>query len=223
MTYLQSSLCVFKLSKVVLAVADLLEAEEEEEGEEEGAPDQAGSRLSGDDGYSRRSWDPPARDQAAPPFNVPAGLKPDLSVYVVGLERSASTFQLRSKVSEMFSMCGPLASVTVDQDSEGQITGRAFVAFRNPNAKLRALQLDGVQLGGQRVSVADMGILVAEPAPAGGTPGGVRPPPGGWKSLGDESDTVFVKGLDTSFSEDELRLALYEAFGECGRIVQVSV
>ena len=44
---------------------------------------------------------------------------------------------------------------------------------------------------------------------------------GGWEALGDDSNTVFVKGLDSGLSESVLRQGLLEAFGTCGAIRQV--
>jgi len=160
---------------------------------------------------------------------------PALTVAVTGLDARAPQGEVEARLRDVFSMCGGVTGVALALPGGAGRRGggrAAFIAFATPAAKQRALQLDGIAVAGARVAVADAAAAAGRPGAAPGAAPGAdgspparlpppKEPPGGWRPLGGEGDTVFVKGLDASLGEEALREGLAAAFGAAGEIRQI--
>ncbi|CAN0425508.1 unnamed protein product [Ascophyllum nodosum] len=99
------------------------------------------------------------------------------------------------EVKNFFKACGKIESIEQPKDSGGRSSGAAFVTFDNIAAALKAIEMDGQELGGRWLKIT---MAIQKPKPDGCT-------------------TVFIGNLSWSLDEYTVR----QIFRECGDIKSV--
>ncbi|KAL8100553.1 uncharacterized protein LOC141684728 [Apium graveolens] len=115
-----------------------------------------------------------------------------------------------SDVENFFKDAGEVAEIRLASDREGKFKGFGHVEFATAEAAQEALKLNGGDFLGRPVKL-DLAREKGAYTPASGN---------GAKAQG---QTVFVRGFDTSDSEEQIRGALEKHFGSCGDISRVSI
>ncbi|MCF6814737.1 hypothetical protein L3H39_11005, partial [Corynebacterium sp. MC-16] len=123
----------------------------------------------------------------------------------------------RADVEGFFKDAGEVVDVRFATDDTGKFKGFGHVEFATAAAAQKALGLNGQQLFNRELRID----LARER-------GAYTPNSSNWnnssqKSGRGQSQTVFVRGFDTSLGEDEIRGSLQEHFGSCGDITRVSI
>ncbi|XP_017230474.1 nucleolin 1 isoform X2 [Daucus carota subsp. sativus] len=119
-----------------------------------------------------------------------------------------------SDVEDFFRNAGEIGDVRLAEDRDGKFKGFGHVEFATAEAAQDALKLNGADFMGRPIKL-DMAREKGAYTPASGNDKG-------GKAQG-QSQTVYVKGFDTSDGEDQVRSALEKHFGSCGDIKRVSI
>ncbi|XP_054809986.1 nucleolin 1-like isoform X2 [Prosopis cineraria] len=129
------------------------------------------------------------------------------TVFVGNLSYSVERVDLEN----LFKDCGEIIDIRLATDREGRFKGFGHVEFATQEAARNALKLNGNELLRQyiRLDLANEKIVHSSSSRDGS--GSV------------ESQTVFVRGFDTSLREDEIRNSLEEHFSSCGVISRISI
>lgn len=117
-----------------------------------------------------------------------------------------------SDVENFFKDVGEIAEIRLASDREGKFKGFGHVEFATAEAAQEALKLNGGDFLGRQIKLD----LAREK-------GAYTPASGNDNSGKAQGQTVFVRGFDTSDSEDKIRSALEKHFGSCGDISRVSI
>ncbi|KAK4252739.1 hypothetical protein QN277_014349 [Acacia crassicarpa] len=122
----------------------------------------------------------------------------------------------RADLENLFKDCGDILDIRLATDREGRFKGFGHVEFATPEAAQNALKLNGTKLLRQyiKLDLANEKIVHSSNSSIGGN----RDDSGNV-----ESQTVFVRGFDTSLREDEIRTSLEEHFKSCGIISRISI
>ncbi|KAI9075601.1 hypothetical protein K1719_042443 [Acacia pycnantha] len=122
----------------------------------------------------------------------------------------------RADLENLFKDCGDILDIRLATDREGRFKGFGHVEFATPEAAQNALKLNGNKLLRQyiKLDLANEKIVHSSNSSIGGN----RDDSGNV-----ESQTVFVRGFDTSLREDEIRTSLEEHFKSCGIISRISI
>lgn len=121
-----------------------------------------------------------------------------------------------SDVENFFKDAGEVAEIRLASDREGKFKGFGHVEFATAEAAQEALKLNGADFLGRQIKL-DMAREKGAYTPASGNENSHQK---GGKAQG---QTVFVRGFDTSDSEEQIRSALEKHFGSCGNISRVSI
>ncbi|XP_028773842.1 nucleolin 2 [Neltuma alba] len=117
---------------------------------------------------------------------------------------------------KLFKDCGEIIDIRLATDREGRFKGFGHIEFATYEAAQTALKLNGSELLRQyiRLDLAHEKIVHSFNS-------GIH---GNTENSGSvESQTVFVRGFDTSLREDEIRTSLGEHFSSCGLISRISI
>ncbi|XP_062090040.1 nucleolin 1 isoform X10 [Humulus lupulus] len=124
----------------------------------------------------------------------------------------------QSDVENFFKSAGEVADVRIAYNDEGRMKGFGHVEFTTSEAAKKALELNGQELLGRGLRL-DLAREKGQNATA--TP--YNKERGSFQQSGGKSNTVYIRGIDTSVGEDEIRSSLQEQFGECGEITRISI
>ncbi|XP_028766984.1 nucleolin 1 isoform X3 [Neltuma alba] len=122
----------------------------------------------------------------------------------------------RADLENLFKDCGEIIDIRLATDREGRFKGFGHIEFATYEAAQTALKLNGSELLRQyiRLDLAHEKIVHSFNS-------GIH---GNTENSGSvESQTVFVRGFDTSLREDEIRTSLGEHFSSCGLISRISI
>ncbi|XP_008797245.2 polyadenylate-binding protein RBP47-like [Phoenix dactylifera] len=139
-----------------------------------------------------------------------ADVAPDHSIFVGDLASDVTDAMLQEIFASRYpSVKG--AKVVIDANT-GRSKGYGFVRFRNDNEKTLALtEMNGVFCSGRPMRIGPATPRKSSGGSGNGVPG---------QSHGDSTNTtVFVGGLDTNVSEDDLR----QVFSQYGEIASVKI
>ncbi|XP_050372047.1 nucleolin 1-like isoform X3 [Argentina anserina] len=126
----------------------------------------------------------------------------------------------QSDVEAFFKDVGQVVDVRFSSDPDGRFKGFGHVEFATAEEARKAVELNGSDLLGRAVKL-DM----ARERPERGTytPHSGKESNSYQKGEQGQSQTIFVRGFDTSHGEDEIRSALEGHFASCGAITRVSI
>ncbi|KAK2635743.1 hypothetical protein Ddye_030535 [Dipteronia dyeriana] len=125
-------------------------------------------------------------------------------------------FQIeQSDVEHFFKDVGEIADVRFASDTDGRFKGYGHVEFATAEEAIKALELNGHMLGSRPVKL-DLARERGAYTPGNESNSFQKGPRG-------QSQTIFVRGFDTSASEDEIRSSLEDHFGSCGEITRISI
>ncbi|KAL2644559.1 hypothetical protein R1flu_012146 [Riccia fluitans] len=157
----------------------------------------------------------------------------DKTAFVRGFNNSERADTIQRRLANHFADCGEVVSVRVPTDrSGGGVKGIAFVEFKERISLLSALQKDGSDLEGFILSVNQAGQAVGLRSGRDGISGrgqsvsGAHAASGYGESygyFGDNANTAFVKGFETTLKEESLRAGLQSHFDACGEIVNIRI
>ncbi|MEW5319178.1 MAG: hypothetical protein WDW38_010345 [Sanguina aurantia] len=141
---------------------------------------------------------------------LPDPVRPEVALHVRGFDPRHGNSATEVMLRRSFRNCGRVERVVV----LGEV---ALLEMASVGGRVRACDLDGMLVGTMPLRVEALEPDAKDPS----IPVDMETPPGGWKPMGDQGATLFVKGLDTSYSENVIRRALTETFSGCGKVLQV--
>ncbi|KAK4842023.1 hypothetical protein QYF36_014429 [Acer negundo] len=125
-------------------------------------------------------------------------------------------FQIeQSDVEHFFKDVGEVADVRFASDTDGRFKGFGHVEFATAQEASKALELNGQMLGSRPVKL-DLARERGAYTPGNESNSFQKGPRG-------QSQTIFVRGFDTSAGEDQIRSSLEDHFGSCGEITRISI
>nr|XP_011463446.1 PREDICTED: nucleolin 1 isoform X6 [Fragaria vesca subsp. vesca] len=123
-------------------------------------------------------------------------------------------------VVEFFKNVGQVVDVRLSSDADGNFKGYGHVEFATAEEAQKAVGLNGSDLFGRPIRLD----LARERGERGAyTPHSGKEGNSYQRGGQGQSQTIFVRGFDTTQGEDEIRSALQSHFGSCGDITRVSI
>ncbi|XP_057443157.1 nucleolin 2-like isoform X2 [Lotus japonicus] len=126
----------------------------------------------------------------------------------------------RADVENHFKDCGEVVDVRLHTDREGRSIGSGHIEFATAEASQKALQLDNTELLKRRIKIDiahEKGEYTSDRRSFSNLSSLFH------KDERSRSQTVFVKGFDTSIAQEMLKASLEEHFSSCGEITSISV
>merc|ERR1712194_38407 len=130
-----------------------------------------------------------------------------LKVFIKGLPYSVDEATLRTNFAE----CGEISQLQFPLNEEGKPKGFAFITYATQEGFDAALKFDSTDYQGRYISV-----LKAEGSGGKGKDGKGK---GGGTTVGDNENTVFLRGLPWAVTVETLR----KDFAECGEIERLNM
>ncbi|VVB10453.1 unnamed protein product [Arabis nemorensis] len=141
-----------------------------------------------------------------------------VTMIVSGYDKSLPEDDIKSLLSEHFSSCGDITRVYFAADVETEIRNKhAFFDITGEDAKEKAMQLNGSDMGGRNLVVK---VMPASTRFCKMTPQIAV----SWFDQSEISrklpraEVVMVTGYDTALPEDDIESALTKHFSSCGEI-----